>query len=109
MLQTLETSGTVRDALADGCLTDIAVIMNAGLTDRGVDDQIDLMICDGIQNVRTAFVNLVDLGVRNTESSDHVAGVTGRHDLEAGFVEITCQKRCFRTILLINGNKYGSL
>ena len=41
----------IRDARLDGILSEIAVIMNTVFADRRVDDQLDLAVCDQVDNV----------------------------------------------------------
>ena len=50
--------GDIGNAVLDGSLADVAVIVHALLADRGVDDELDLSVGDEIADVRSALIHL---------------------------------------------------
>ena len=46
----------IRNLSLNGSLPEIAVVMDAALAHRRIYDQIDLPVCDHIQDIRASFV-----------------------------------------------------
>ena len=80
----------VADAALDGCLTDVAVINRALLAGGSIDDQVYFLVRDRIQNVRASLTQLEDAGYRDAFLLDHIAGTTGRNQLEAALMQASC-------------------
>ena len=72
----------IRDARLDSILSEIAIIMNTVFADRRVDDQLDLAVCDQVNNVGSSFVELLDALCVNAGLLDQIAGAACGQDLE---------------------------
>ena len=72
--------GHVGNLALDSGLADVAVVGGALLADRGVHDESDLLVGDGVEHVGTALVDLGDLGGRNAGVYDLLVGSSGGND-----------------------------
>ena len=79
--------GNVWNLGLDGIFAKIAVLVDAFLAYRGVDDQLDISVGDHIQNVRASLVKLFHLLHRNTGFMNQIVGTAGSDDAEAIFME----------------------
>ena len=95
----------IRDARLDGILSEIAVIMNTVFADRRVDDQLDLAVCDQVNNVGSSFVELLDALCVNAGLLDQIAGAACGQDLETAVIKDLSDFRNFRLILLVDGDQ----
>ena len=82
--------------------------MYAVLAYRRIHDQLDLLIGDQVQDIRTAFVQLVYLLCLDAVFFDQFKGGSGCQDLESGFLKCLCHFHDFRLILAIYGDQYGT-
>ena len=69
--------------LLNGSLTNVAVVGCTLLAAGSIDNQLDLVIRDLIQDVRTSLVELAYLQGRNTGLFDQVTGSAGCHNFKA--------------------------
>ena len=67
----------VRNLCLDRSLAQVAVIMHAVLADRGIDDQLDIAVCDDIKRIRAALKELFYLVGRNACGTDQVSPLRG--------------------------------
>ena len=77
----------IRNLCLDCCFTKITVIIYAVFSDWRVDDQINLSVCDQIQNIWATFRKFVDFFSRDTCKSNLIVGSAGCYDMEAVYVE----------------------
>ena len=101
--------GDVRDLVLDGGFSQVAVVVNAFLAGRRVDDQLDIAVGDEVQDVRTSFVQLLDLYARNARVVDCPPGLAGGKDPESVFIQGLGDFRDFRLVLLIDRDQGSSL
>ena len=52
-------SGDIGNAVLDSGLSDVAVVMCAGLACGSIDDELDITVCDGIGDIGSALMQLV--------------------------------------------------
>ena len=88
----------VRDAVLDGCLPQVGVIVDGLFAGGGVDDKVDVAVRHEVEDVRTAFIEFQDFLGLDAGGIDGVAGGAGGDDLEAGFIE---ELRDFDDLVLV--------
>ena len=77
----------VRNLALNSCLSDVAVVAHTLSVQRSIDNDVYLSVCNLIQDVRTALINLSYLLGRKSCSYHNVACSSCSHQLEAALVE----------------------
>ena len=101
--------GHVRDPCLDGRLADIAVIVDALISGRGVDDHVKLAVGDHIQDIGASFIDLQHALSLNAFLLKGLVGIAGRVDLEAVLPEASGQFYDLRLVLLVDRDQDGTL
>ena len=88
----------VRHLVLDGGLADCAFVLDGvALCPRRVDDEVHLLVQDDVEDVRTAFGNLVHHFALDTGSFVELGGTFGSVNLEAELLENTASRMSRQT------------
>ena len=98
----------IRNTVLNGSLTNVAVVGCTLLAAGSIDNQLDLVIRDLIQDVRTSLVELAYLQGRNTGLFDQVTGSAGCHNFKAKLIEASCNVNYLCLISVINRNQHAA-
>ena len=80
--------GQIRNLLVNGGLAQVGVVVLALLARRGVDDQVDFPVDNGVVDIGAAFLQLFQDASGNAVFLQIGAGAPGRHDGEAQFMQL---------------------
>ena len=75
------------------------------LSDRRVDDELNISVRHMVKDVRTSFIELPDSLDRDLRFHEKVTGLAGSHELKAGFAERFRDRDNFKLVLVVDGNK----
>ena len=90
----------------DGCLTQIAVVINAVFADWRVDDQVDLSVCDQVVDIRASLIEFLYFLCGNTGLCDLLVSISGSKNTETAFMQRSGNFYSFRAVLTVYGNQY---
>lgn len=85
---------------------DVAVAGLALSADRGIEDQVQLLVLDHVANVRTSFQQLLDMGVRDSVFRQEFAGAFRREDLESEFMDMLRNRKQILALASCNGDQH---
>ena len=92
----------------NGCLPDIGIIILAVFPDRGVDNQVDLLVVDGINDIGSSFVDLFDEGRVDAIGAQELVGVVSGQYLEPDALKKFCYGQDLFLVFLLYRDQHCS-
>ena len=118
LLDSLDTLGAclcschscdIRNSVLYRCLADIAVVVSAALSGRGIDYKLYLAVCDLVGNIRSALVDLEYLLYGYAVVLYHLEGLACCKDAEAQVIEGTGDIEKLGLVAVVDAEKHCSL